>query len=314
MVVCFSLSADGRDFVVICHLAWFCFPRNRPSTTVSALFVIFAHNHRTVSVYRLTSPDFHSDYITATNLPTHCMPKAEDPRLRIPTPYERNVGIPSFRKPIVLIKSIKGDAKYVKTSQSDPNTSAPDPPTKLFVNSQLRPWNHAAELDYSQPKDWDEQRIISYIFQNGFSIPARDPSCPWVTITGRDGVTTMLPRGYRTPLLFTAKFQWESLRLIMASTSKTAEWEEYKYDILHVSRLCTRFLADARRAVGLTGMEKGWRSIMFDRALTRYYRCWLVNRPAFLRDFWYEFGEEQYERDVLKNGTVLESFRRDVEL
>lgn len=39
---------------------------------------------------------------------------------------------------------------------------------------------------------------------------------------------------------------------------------------------------------------------MFDRALTRYYRRWFVNRPEFLKEFWCEFGGDEYQRDVLK--------------
>ncbi|KAH0579405.1 hypothetical protein H2248_002265 [Termitomyces sp. 'cryptogamus'] len=50
------------------------------------------------------------------------------------------------------------------------------------------------------------------------------------------------------------------------------------------------------------GMDKMWRSPMFDRALTRYYRRWLVNREEFLMWFWKEFEEEEYAGDVLKKG------------
>lgn len=102
--------------------------------------------------------------------------------------------------------------------------------------------------------------------------------------------------------MFTAKFQWESLRLVMTSASPHKEWEEYKYDILHVSRLCARFLEEARNAQYAAGFDEGWRSKMFDRALTRYYRRWLVNRPEFLKDFWREFGEKEYTKDVLQHG------------
>lgn len=41
---------------------------------------------------------------------------------------------------------------------------------------------------------------------------------------------------------------------------------------------------------------------MFDRALTRYYKRWLVNREEFLRDFYIEFEEEEYEKDILRYG------------
>jgi hypothetical protein len=272
---------------------------DRVVSLLSVLFYTSTHNHRTDYAHSskfLTHPE---------NSRTHCMPKAETLRIHLPS---RAKDVTSFHRPIVLITSPKkGDAKYAKKSQSNskfttlvPVTEPPMPEDLSLLRTR---WNHAAELDYSRPTDWDERRIIAYLFENGFSIPARDASTPWVTIAGRDGKTTVLPRGYRTPLLFAVKFQWDSLRLVMTSAARNKEWEEYKYDILHVSRLCARFLADARSALGAAGIDRGWRSTMFDRALTRYYRRWLVNRPEFLKDFWCLFGEVEYERDVLKNGT-----------
>ena len=41
---------------------------------------------------------------------------------------------------------------------------------------------------------------------------------------------------------------------------------------------------------------------MFDRALTRFYRKWMVSREWSVRKFWHEFAEEEYEIDVLKYG------------
>ncbi|KAF8990981.1 hypothetical protein BDQ17DRAFT_338192 [Cyathus striatus] len=39
---------------------------------------------------------------------------------------------------------------------------------------------------------------------------------------------------------------------------------------------------------------------MFDRVLTRYWWGWMVNREEFMRAFWMEFKEEEYERDVCR--------------
>lgn len=39
---------------------------------------------------------------------------------------------------------------------------------------------------------------------------------------------TYLPRGYRIPLMFVAKFQWESLRLVLTSERPEGEWDEFK--------------------------------------------------------------------------------------
>jgi len=91
----------------------------------------------------------------------------------------------------------------------------------------------------------------------------------------------------------------------MTSEARDEEWEDYKYDILHVARLCKTFLEEARSAMALSGMDKMWRCPTFDRALVRYYQRWLVNREEFVKDFWVEFEEEEYEKDVLKNGPLF---------
>ncbi|KAJ7144280.1 hypothetical protein C8R44DRAFT_865234 [Mycena epipterygia] len=49
-------------------------------------------------------------------------------------------------------------------------------------------------------------------------------------------------------------------------------------------------------------MNKDWRCALFDRPLRRYYNKWFIMRDEFVRDFWREFGEEEYKGDVLKLG------------
>jgi hypothetical protein len=115
--------------------------------------------------------------------------------------------------------------------------------------------------------------------------------------------------------MFSAKFMWESLKLVLESPTRMEDWEECKFDILHVARLCSRFLGEARKAEALGvevekdrnpkrrgkgGMSKTWRCATFDRTLIRYYRRWLVSREEFVRDFWVEFDEEEFECDVLQ--------------
>ncbi|TEB22215.1 hypothetical protein FA13DRAFT_1519829 [Coprinellus micaceus] len=102
--------------------------------------------------------------------------------------------------------------------------------------------------------------------------------------------------------MFVAKFQWESLRLVLTSERPEGEWGEFRYDIVHLSRLCSHLLRAAREAAeadpvddggevwvregdievrASTGkggykderigqMTKLWRCAMFDRALTRW--------------------------------------------
>ena len=41
---------------------------------------------------------------------------------------------------------------------------------------------------------------------------------------------------------------------------------------------------------------------MFDRALIRFYRKWMVCREWSVKKFWEEFDEEEYTLDVLKFG------------
>ena len=49
-------------------------------------------------------------------------------------------------------------------------------------------------------------------------------------------------------------------------------------------------------------MSRKWRCSTFDRALVRYNKNWLISREEFLRDFYIEFENEEYEKDVLRTG------------
>lgn len=60
--------------------------------------------------------------------------------------------------------------------------------------------------------------------------------------------TVLLPKAYRVPLMFVAKFQWESLRLVLTSADPASEWDEFRFDIVHLSRLCRHLLEEAERA------------------------------------------------------------------
>jgi len=156
--------------------------------------------------------------------------------------------------------------------------------------------------------------MITYLCQKSFSIPRRDPNTTngTVHITQRDGSVVVLPRGYRVPLMFLAVFQWDSLRLVLLSTDPDSEWEEYKFDIIHLCRLCQHLFRQAAGAAsigGSKGIDKNWRSPMFDRVLTRFYHKWLVSREWSVRKFWEEFEEEEYRIDPLKYGMSRLVFR-----
>ncbi|CAA7263906.1 unnamed protein product [Cyclocybe aegerita] len=188
-------------------------------------------------------------------------------------------------------------------------STTPDVQTKSNANGNAAdgpfPWRHPNELAYICRQDWAQDVMIEYLCQKAFTIPPRDSntSAPFVQITGRDGTITNLPRKYRVPLLFVAKFQWDSLRLVLTSANPKAEWEAYKFDIIHISRLCQHLFNQAnaaKNAAGPKGLDKQWRSPMFDRVLTRFYYHWFISQDIWIKKFWEEFDEEEYENDVLK--------------
>ena len=128
------------------------------------------------------------------------------------------------------------------------------------------------------------------------------PTC--VMISGTNGSITSIPWRYRVPLMFVAKFQWQSLRQVMISPTREQDLEDCKYDILHVGRLIAGLLDEARLVKEKTGyMDRSWRCQTFDRALVRYYRRWLLSSERYMRDFWVEFGEEEFEKDILKSSS-----------
>ncbi|KAJ7779734.1 hypothetical protein B0H16DRAFT_724724 [Mycena metata] len=196
--------------------------------------------------------------------------------------------------------------------------SAPIPKAPIPIITQTAPptppkgWRNPADLPFiaKAGKTWDDLAIIRFLrTKAAFSIPPRAASTadPWLLVrcpgAGVDGELVRLPRGYRIPLLWVAKFLWSSVELILSPADPAVrkdEWDDAKFDILHAARLCEYLLSAAAEAGA--GMDRGWRCAAFDRALRRYWHRWLVSRDEFVRDFWREFGEEEYEGDVLKLG------------
>ncbi|KIM37748.1 hypothetical protein M413DRAFT_448264 [Hebeloma cylindrosporum] len=208
----------------------------------------------------------------------------------------------SARLPRASVESDKpspGPGNSQRVSMMSTATNEPEASEATSKTENPTPWRHPDELPYICREDWSQDLMLAYLAQNAFSVPARgnNTSIPLIQITCRDGSIVSLPRAYRIPLMFVAKFQWESLRLVLNATDPSAEWQEYKFDIIHVSRLCHHLFRQAKAAAPL---EKAWRSKMFDRVLTRFYHKWLVNREWSLRNFWFEFAEEEYAIDVLR--------------
>lgn len=163
------------------------------------------------------------------------------------------------------------------------------------------------ELDWSYTvrctKEWSDDELLSHLCSKAFTIPPRDysPSAPFVYVRTEDGVVTTLPHGYRIPLMFVARYQWETIFRTL-SLQNRRQWEAGRDELFHLSRLCHALFSKARAKAESSGMEKGWRCVMFDRLLTRFYKGWPVSSPAKLEAFISHFSSKEYDRDVLKNG------------
>lgn len=177
-------------------------------------------------------------------------------------------------------------------------------------------WQHPAELAYITPEHLSTTEIIFHLISNSFSIPARIPgknkNPPFFIVSSVSGQKTILPVGYRIPLLFLARFQWMSLRLVLTASSRQSEWSDYKFGILHVCRLYTALLHAAQEQVRISnydgisrGIDRKWRCPTFDRALARYRLRWFLSIPSHVKEFWETYREDEYTKDPLKFGTDL---------
>ncbi|KAJ3925418.1 MAG: hypothetical protein NXY57DRAFT_71270 [Lentinula lateritia] len=194
--------------------------------------------------------------------------------------------------------------------------STPPPILQILHSPDVEPeplpaygWKHPAELQYFTPEDWLPTKLIFYLIANAFSVPPRAAvrGTPFFFLTRMNGETVTLPIGYRIPLLFLARFQWLSLKLVLTASSRETEWNEYKFSILHVSRLCTALLDAAQEYVRVSseegiskGMDRKWRCATFDRALARYRLKWFISGPEQVEEFYQTVGEDEYSKDAVK--------------
>lgn len=176
--------------------------------------------------------------------------------------------------------------------------------------SDFQAWRHPDEFSYVINHDLSQNMLIEYFRRKVFTIPPRElnSTIPLFQVTFQDGTAIALPRGYRVPLMFVTKFQWDTLSLVLTGENPRKEWEDYKFDILYLSRLCQNLFVQAEEAKqqalakGAKGIDRFWRCATFDRVLTRFYHRWFISREWSLRKFWEEFGEDEYKSDVLKHG------------
>ncbi|KAK6969458.1 hypothetical protein R3P38DRAFT_2814369 [Favolaschia claudopus] len=217
--------------------------------------------------------------------------------------------------PLPTTTSTKTQAKTPKKSKK--KDTAPSTPAQT--------WRHPAELPYIRSPSgkhgtWDDMTIVRFLVANaGFSIPGRSASSSsekeegffQVHFPAKDedsnqdskpnaGEAVTLPTPYRLSLLWTAKYLWTSLHLVLTADPaiRDAEWRETRFEILHLARLIDVLLS--RSPIEHQALSSEWRCPPFDRALRRFWHHWLISRDEFVRDFWREFGEEEFEDgDVL---------------
>ncbi|KAJ7182005.1 hypothetical protein C8R46DRAFT_1186860, partial [Mycena filopes] len=170
-------------------------------------------------------------------------------------------------------------------------------------HNRARPgdWQHPAELDYIGPDHpsaqmWNDYSIITYMVSNTVTVPKRtdNRSDPWVTVTTPNEGTATLPRGYRIPLLWLTKVQWETTKVLL--THARPLWDHIKWDVLHLARLTAQFLGKARSEAR---MKRQWRDATFDRVLHRFFNGWMGCRETFVSHFYDEFKDDEYKDDAL---------------
>ncbi|KAJ7877280.1 hypothetical protein B0H13DRAFT_2347231 [Mycena leptocephala] len=141
-------------------------------------------------------------------------------------------------------------------------------------------WRHPCELEYVGPHHqtahkWTDTAILAYMVDNAFTVPSRNT----------DGVVakTVVPCGYRIPLLWLEKVQWDSLKLLL--TTARRHWDNLKWDVLHMARV---------------NMKEVYRDIAFDRAMACFFKGWMGSRDGFVWDFYREFKNGECEDDILQ--------------
>ncbi|KAJ7662612.1 hypothetical protein DFH06DRAFT_356058 [Mycena polygramma] len=180
--------------------------------------------------------------------------------------------------------------------------SVPIPLASEISPSIGKTWRHPDELPFiTDTETWDDMAIARFIRASALSVPPRPAKTTeaWIVVRCTDGREVSLPRGYCIPLLWVSKFLWLSVKIVL---STPGDWALQRFDLLHVARLIDTLICGAGAAIDGGGIDRSWRCAAFDRALWRYWHKWLVMRDEFVEDFWNEYGEGDFEPDVLKQG------------
>ncbi|KAH9476553.1 hypothetical protein JR316_0010465 [Psilocybe cubensis] len=162
----------------------------------------------------------------------------------------------------------------------------------------------SGDLDWSYTartvRTLSHDQLLNELWEKGFSIPPREynPSAPFVYVKMFNGEVVTLPHGYRLPLMFVARYYWG---IALSKLNDVNLWKKERANVYHLSRLCENLFQRARAKAFAGGMEKGWRCVMFDRLLARFYKSWYRNDPPAGKEFEQKFSVKEYDRDVLKH-------------
>lgn len=168
---------------------------------------------------------------------------------------------------------------------------------------ELARTSRSTELAQPVPSEWPDTKIFQYLLSNVFSLPGKQQhGTHYFTLHTPLYGDVMIPMKYRIPLLWTVKYQWHSLFLVLTAKKRKEEWEEYKLRILHVARIVNGFLEEAKKTVTGSKCDKTWRCPMFDRVLVRYWDHYLINDQENIDDYERKYGQVPYKDDVLRQG------------
>lgn len=192
------------------------------------------------------------------------------------------------------------------TSRLSTSNQDGDPQLALDGNGDLA-WSYTLQCI----ETWSPSVLLDHLNGNLFSIPARGytPQAPFVNVRRMNGEVIALPHPYRLPLMFVGKYLWETLLgSLKDENADGLAWKAKQANVLHLSRLCQTLFAHAQAKAGEIdggGMEKGWRCVVFDRLLVRFYKQWPANDSKSGLEFLALYGKKEYDRDALKYGASI---------
>lgn len=166
-----------------------------------------------------------------------------------------------------------------------------------------------SELPYPTEDEFSDSSIIPYLVENlSFSIPPKPRhGSRHFTLTHPILGSLLLPLKYRLPLLWTHKYTWHSLYLVLTVPPdlRKTEWETFKYRILHLGREIFEFLTRVKRVVKPSHL---WRCTFFDRVLVRFWDEYLINDPEAVDSYEKQIGTRAYQDDILRKGNVFSTW------